>query len=597
MNKLTKCVFIRLLTCIFLAVLITSCSKTTGSVPGQKSGIEIAATEAKSAARIAFSSGPNGNFEIFIMNQDGSERTQITHDPANDTNPVWSNNGQKIAFISDRDGSQKIYIMNADGSNQVRLTSGSGIEFSVNWSPDDQKIIFTSFQDSNSEIYEINADGTNMVRLSPDRASDVGAQWSPDGKKILYSSEINGNYEVMVMNADGSDPVNLTHDPARDACAAWSPDGQEIAFNSDRGGKESIYLMKADGSSPTLLTTSDGYLSCTDWSQDGKELIFNQQLDGQSNIFVMDPYSGTIASISDIATYDYDPNWSPGVTIKTVARAAAPTIEATEVPAATIPAAGPRAPAGEPRDITIAYVISAEAQAQYSDLIKSFQTGIEKDLIDRKISVSWTTITENDVSLRSLQSNPELYDIVILALGQPPTDTSTILRNWMENGGIVWAYDNGSFSTWRNKDLFGGLLPGADLSWEPPEQVQVMVQGLSVLPYDESSSLAWGITGDINVTGNVTISQDANTNILYANLTGFDRALDSTTTPLLKAQKVGEAVIGGPSPQPGEWVVVGLAKNIESGQLVVLPFLALDLAPVQQFQSNLIEWCLVQVGK
>jgi hypothetical protein len=44
-------------------------------------------------------------------------------------------------------------------------------------------------------------------------------------------------------------------------------------------------------------------------------------------------------------------------------------------------------------------------------------------------------------------------------------------------------------------------------------------------------------------------------------------------------------------------LVVGLAKMVEKGQAVVIPFLALDLVPVQQFQANLIKCSLAQVGK
>jgi hypothetical protein len=43
-------------------------------------------------------------------------------DPEADAYPVWSPDGSKIAFYSDRDGNEEIYVMNADGTDQTNLT-------------------------------------------------------------------------------------------------------------------------------------------------------------------------------------------------------------------------------------------------------------------------------------------------------------------------------------------------------------------------------------------------------------------------------------------------------------------------------------------
>ncbi|NIM52761.1 MAG: hypothetical protein GTO22_26535, partial [Gemmatimonadales bacterium] len=42
--------------------------------------------------------------------------------PADDREPAWSPDGTRIAFASNRDGNYEIYVMDADGSNPVRLT-------------------------------------------------------------------------------------------------------------------------------------------------------------------------------------------------------------------------------------------------------------------------------------------------------------------------------------------------------------------------------------------------------------------------------------------------------------------------------------------
>jgi len=46
---------------------------------------------------------PRANgYEIYVMNADGTEQTRLTNDPALDSSPSWSPDGQKIAFLSNR---------------------------------------------------------------------------------------------------------------------------------------------------------------------------------------------------------------------------------------------------------------------------------------------------------------------------------------------------------------------------------------------------------------------------------------------------------------------------------------------------------------
>ena len=157
--------------------------------------------------RIAFSrfEYPNLNGEIYLMNSDGSNQTNLTNNPAADFFPDWSPDGTKIAFASGRDGFSGIYVMDADGSHLTRLTKTSASE--PRWSPDGTKIAFTSDRDGNNEIYVMNADGSNPVRLTNNSADDYHSCWSPDGAKIAFNSE-----GIYVMNADGSNPAPITTD-------------------------------------------------------------------------------------------------------------------------------------------------------------------------------------------------------------------------------------------------------------------------------------------------------------------------------------------------------------------------------------------------
>jgi len=86
--------------------------------------------------KIAFDSIRDGDWEIFVMNSDGSGPTQLTFiHTAVDAEPAWSPDGSKIAFMSDRDGEWEIFVMNSDGSGQTQLTFNTVDDMDPDWQP------------------------------------------------------------------------------------------------------------------------------------------------------------------------------------------------------------------------------------------------------------------------------------------------------------------------------------------------------------------------------------------------------------------------------------------------------------------------------
>jgi TolB protein len=73
--------------------------------------------------------------EIFVMNADGSGKTQLTRNRVRDENPDWSPDGKKIAFYSERRGNAEIYVIDADGRNVKRITRDPWYSSLPRWRP------------------------------------------------------------------------------------------------------------------------------------------------------------------------------------------------------------------------------------------------------------------------------------------------------------------------------------------------------------------------------------------------------------------------------------------------------------------------------
>ena len=262
--------------------------------------------------KIAFESDRSGNYEVYVMNADGTDVVKLTDHPALDFEPAWSPDGSKIAFVSRRTGSDEIYVMNADGSGLTKLTSTTGTDRAPAWSPDGSKIAWESSRDGNDEIYVMNADGSAETNLTKHFADDSHPAWSPDGSKIAFHSDRDANkgYEVYVMKPDGTNVVNLTNNAADfDARPAWSPDGSKLAFVSSRDGNLEIYMMNANGSGQTRLTSHPELDSYPEWSPDGSSIAFRSDRTGNIEVYVMLANgSGPVNRTNNQAT-DCHPSW------------------------------------------------------------------------------------------------------------------------------------------------------------------------------------------------------------------------------------------------------------------------------------------------
>jgi Tol biopolymer transport system component len=132
-------------------------------------------------------SGNDPNYDIFVVDADGSGLKQLTDSPGQDGFPSWSPDGTKLAFSSTRDDCSNseaqncrttgdigpyhtVHVMNADGSDQHRISLRFGMF--VDWSPDGNYLVFSP------GLNVIRPDGTGLTKIPVSVGGDLEfADW------------------------------------------------------------------------------------------------------------------------------------------------------------------------------------------------------------------------------------------------------------------------------------------------------------------------------------------------------------------------------------------------------------------------------------
>lgn len=273
---------------------------------------------------ILFVSNRDGNQNIYVMNEDGTNVRRLTDHPAADMMPAWSPDHTKIAFISTRDkvGQKKVYVMDADGSEQKLVGEVSGELAWPTWTPDGKQITFSRSGLTTREtgIFTMKLDGSGLTALG--YAGDA-PHWRPDGRMLAAYANDNKKLAAFVFPADMTNPGILPgntivsdKDQGEGLFPKWSPDGMRLAYISRKSTVSSTICFTDERRTrvdclPNAVLGVDVVFGF-DWSPDGKRLVFYGQKTGANNeIYIANVDGSGVKNVTNHAGNDEMPSWGP----------------------------------------------------------------------------------------------------------------------------------------------------------------------------------------------------------------------------------------------------------------------------------------------
>jgi TolB protein len=275
------------------------------------------------------------NYEVYAMNLDGSNKTNITDFP----NVEWTYYSfeNDLYFISDRDACKRCYYLYKSNFKGENVQKVSELELADSWMSsrnDGTELIVKPKLIMKNTFYILDQNGNILDRLDTGLGFAADPLFVNDGEQVVFrggktvSKNIDGfNEELYIIDTDGNNLKQLTHYPEKDSTAGkygyragapkLHPTENFVTYQSMQNGKYSLYAVSLDGSKTWKLTDNPQNEGWHDWSPDGKWLAIELFDDKQSqfHIGLMNWETKELKILTDDTfTYQQAPNfiWKSG---------------------------------------------------------------------------------------------------------------------------------------------------------------------------------------------------------------------------------------------------------------------------------------------
>jgi serine/threonine-protein kinase len=223
--------------------------------------------------RLAIVQGENTvpEFSVVWVDREGSVQN-LWSQPGSYGNPRLSPDGKKLSLTVLRNDNWDIWIYDLERGVPTRLTFDDAQETEQIWSPDGEFLIYGSALNGPVNMYRKRSDGSGEAeRLTESDKNQWPTSWSRDGRHVAFVSSENA-FDIEILTL-GGEVEKFLSTPYSEADPAFSPDGRFIAYDSSESGQVEVYVRSFPAGGGKWQV-SDGGGAYPKWSRDGRALYY-----------------------------------------------------------------------------------------------------------------------------------------------------------------------------------------------------------------------------------------------------------------------------------------------------------------------------------
>lgn len=270
--------------------------------------------------KVACESYVNDNWEIFVMNADGSSPVNLTNTPKEHEHyPQVSPDGTKICYSVDqgkgRDTVRSLWVMDIEGQHRRKLADQAREPF---WAPDSKTIGFLPQEYPKFNVIDFYTKGMSFIHVDSGKIEPhpnsanlhhlYNPCYAPNGKWVVATvhAGMGVDHAILLIESHGNKIINLKIPGCR---PCLSPDGRQIAWGP---GDHEIAAAPIDleADSPTVGARRVRILDQTnkiyhvDWSPDSRFLSISRGPEGEGDL----SKPGTFKAACEVVGV-YAPGW------------------------------------------------------------------------------------------------------------------------------------------------------------------------------------------------------------------------------------------------------------------------------------------------